>query len=105
MVAIFLVGLFWKKASATSALVAAIVTIPLSAAMKFLMPNLPFIDRMGIAFVVLVVMMVVLSLIAPQKTAHEDFATIDATHQTAIDYKIGAVIVCGLLGALYALFW
>jgi SSS family solute:Na+ symporter len=105
VVAIFLVGFFWKKASATSALLAAIVTIPLSAAMKFLTPNLPFIDRMGIAFLILVLLMVIISLKWPFEKEPEDFSAARASHETGLDYKVGAVIVCGLLAALYAIFW
>lgn len=105
VVAIFLVGLFWKKATATSALFAAIATIPLSAAMKFLTPNLPFIDRMGVAFVVLVVMMFAISLLWPSQDGHETFTAQGETEKAGVDYKIGSVVVCGILGALYAMFW
>lgn len=105
VVAIFLVGLFWKKATAQAALIAALVTIPLSASMKFLLPAVPFIDRMGIAFLVLVFMMVIISLIDPSKVEQEDFSAKTATHETGIDYKIGAVIVCGLIAGLYTIFW
>lgn len=105
VVAIFLVGLFWKKATAQAALIAALVTIPLSAGMKFLLPSVPFIDRMGIAFLVLVIMMVVISLARPSTIEHEDASATKAAHETGIDYKIGAVIICGLLAALYTIFW
>jgi SSS family solute:Na+ symporter len=105
VVAIFLVGLFWKKATATSALAAAILTIPLSAAMRFLTPDLPFIDRMGIAFLVLVVMMVVMSLTWPTKSASQVAANVTEIEKAGLDYKVGSVLVCGILAALYAMFW
>jgi len=105
VVAIFLVGLFWRKATATSALVAAIATIPLSASMKFFTPGLPFLDRMGMAFLVLVAMMVVISLIWPSKTHHEHFVAHRETEPPALDFKIGSVVVCGILAALYIVFW
>src|SRR5690606_17192810 len=51
--AIFMFGFFWKKTTSNAALAAAVLTIPLSALLKFMFPLLPFIDRMGIVFLIL----------------------------------------------------
>ena len=51
--AIFMFGFFWKKTTSNAALTAAALTIPLSAAFKFLTPTLPFIDRMGLVFLII----------------------------------------------------
>ncbi len=106
VVAIFLVGLFWKKASASAALMAALLTIPLSAGLKYLAPGIPFIDRMGIVFILLVVMMVVLSLLRPSGSAESKFINaMDSRTEAAIDFKVGSTAVIGVLAALYAVFW
>jgi len=63
VLAIFIMGLFWKKATPNSALVSALLSIPLSFSMKFVFPGLPFIDRMGIAFLISVALIVIISLI------------------------------------------
>ena len=47
---IFLVALFWRKATTLSVLVAAIASVVLSLAIKFVMPELAYIHRMGIVF-------------------------------------------------------
>ena len=57
---IFLLGLFWKKASEAGALGPAVASVGLSYLFKALMPNLPFIDRMGIVFLAALAIAVVL---------------------------------------------
>ena len=58
VVAIFLLGFFWKRATANAALVAALVTIPMGLGIKTMLPDVPFLDRMGWVFVILVAVMV-----------------------------------------------
>ncbi|MEJ7674372.1 MAG: hypothetical protein WKF59_17175 [Chitinophagaceae bacterium] len=69
VLSIFLLGFFWKRATSTAALTSAILTIPLSTLFKFLpgwtngaFPDLPFMDRMTLVFIILMVLMVVISL-------------------------------------------
>src|SRR5699024_6943988 len=62
VVAIFLLGLYWKKATANSALWAAILTIPLSFLFKWFAPGIPFLDRMGIIFLILCGVIVAISI-------------------------------------------
>lgn len=50
IVVIFLVALFWKKATALSVLVAAIGSVTLSILINVIYPDLPFIHRMTIVF-------------------------------------------------------
>src|SRR3954449_10977333 len=49
---IFLLGLFWKRATEAGAITAAVTSVVLSWGMKLLTPTLPFMDRMGIVFLV-----------------------------------------------------
>lgn len=62
IIVIFFSGLFWKQATAKAALWVAIVCLPLSVAIKFLVPDLPFMDRIGFVFIVLVAIVLVMSL-------------------------------------------
>lgn len=50
--AIFLAGFFYKKATSNGALAAAIGTFAFSLLFKLLLPSLPFMDRMGIVFLI-----------------------------------------------------
>ncbi len=103
--AIFLLGFFWKRTTALAALLAALATIPLGFAGKYWMPDVPFLDRMGWVFAALVALMVVVSLVDPK--AHETEAVhLDSSmFRTSRQFAIGAMIVSGVLAALYIVFW
>ena len=59
---VFLFGLFWKRATANSALIVVILSIPLSWALQTFYPNLPFLDRMGFNFLLLSFLLVAISM-------------------------------------------
>ena len=61
VVVIFGLGLLWKRASAVAAVVTAIGTFVFSILFKFLMPDVPFLLRMGYVFACLAVLFIGLS--------------------------------------------
>ena len=65
VVAIFMMGIFWKRTTANAALIAAVVAIPLSWAFG-LVESLPFLDRMGIVFAILLFLMMGVSALDKQ---------------------------------------
>ncbi|GAA4306467.1 sodium/sugar symporter [Nibribacter koreensis] len=104
--AIFALGFFWKRTTSAAALTAALLTIPLSTFLKFQFSEIPFIDRMGIVFVVLAVIMIIISLLDPKSKNNPKGLEIDASmFKTSTSFNIGAVIICGILAALYTMFW
>ncbi|MBO4771995.1 MAG: sodium/solute symporter [Bacteroidales bacterium] len=62
VVVIFGLGLLWKRASGTAAIVAAIGTFAFSIIYKFAFPEMPFLVRSGVVFITLVILFVWLSL-------------------------------------------
>ncbi|PSQ90592.1 MAG: sodium/glucose cotransporter, partial [Bacteroidetes bacterium QS_4_64_154] len=62
VLAIFMLGLFWGKATPNAALASAVLSIPLSAAFKAWIPGIAFLNRMLIVFIVSVALIVVISL-------------------------------------------
>jgi len=102
--AIFLLGLFWKKATPTAALSAALLTIPLSALMKSFTPSVPFLDRMGYVFLILVAIMVVISLLKPESSKKE-IAVDRSLFVTSFGFRIGALLIMGVIAALYIAYW
>ena len=62
VVVIFGLGLLWKRASGTAAVVAAIGTFAFSILFKFTLPEVPFLVRSGYVFIVLVILFVGISL-------------------------------------------
>lgn len=106
VVAIFLLGFFWKRATANAALIAALATIPMGFGIKFLLPEVPFLDRMGWVFVVLVALMAVISLADPKSKDNPKAMKVDAEQfRTSKTFAIGALLVIGVLAALYIVFW
>ena len=62
VVAVFLFGMFWKRATANSALVAVVASIPFSWMMQALFPEVPFLVRMALSFVVMSGLVVLISV-------------------------------------------
>lgn len=113
VLAIFLLGFFWKRTTAAAALTGSLLTIPVSTILKFLpfwtggiFPDYPFLDRMSITFVIIVLIMICISI--------SRRATTDAAHSIVVDKKdfrvspafiFGSVIIMGILAGLYTVFW
>ncbi len=106
VVAIFLLGFFWKRATANAALVAALATIPLGIAFKTYMPEVPFLNQMGYAFLILVALMVIISLADPKSKNNPKAMEVDVSmFKTSQTFVIGALLIVGVLAALYIVFW
>ncbi len=104
--AIFIMGFFWKRTTAAAALAGAALAIPLSIALMFIFPDLPFINRMGWVFVIIVAIMVIISLMDPKSKNNPKALDIDTTmFKLAPGFTVGAIIICGILAALYTIFW
>ena len=56
IVAIFMLGLFWSRTTATAALLSAVGSAALSLLLKLYWPDLPFMDRVGLVFILCVAM-------------------------------------------------
>lgn len=113
VLSIFLLGFFWKKTTAKAALASAILTIPLSTVLKFLpawtngvFPDLPFMDRMTLVFIILMLLMVVISLADQKNQEPEKAIVIDAKmFRCSPSFLITSTLIIGILTALYAIFW
>ncbi|MGV3602922.1 MAG: sodium:solute symporter family transporter [Dyadobacter fermentans] len=104
--AIFILGMFWKRTSSAAALTAALLTIPLSTAGKFMYPEVPFLDRMGYIFVILCGVIVGISLADPKSRNNPKGLEIEASmFRPGKSFVIGSVLICGVLAALYTIFW
>ncbi len=113
VLSIFLLGFFWKRATATAALTSALLTIPLSTVLKFLpgwtngwFPDLPFMDRMTLVFVILMVLMIVISLADKRSKYNKQVVEIDtAMFRCSPGFIVGSTVIIGILAALYTLFY
>ncbi|MGN6615531.1 MAG: sodium/sugar symporter [Ilyomonas sp.] len=112
VLAIFLLGFFWKRTTSAAAMTAALLTIPLSTVLKFLpewtsgaFPDYPFLDRMSIVFVILIVLMIIISLLNPRKDNSKEIEIDTSMFKTSPGFIAGSVIIVGILAALYTIFW
>ncbi|WP_158861179.1 sodium/sugar symporter [Lunatibacter salilacus] len=104
--AIFIFGFFWKKTTSNAALTAAALTIPLSMLFKFITPGLPFIDRMGVVFLIISAVIIAVSLFEGKGKDHPKGIEISPDlFKTSTKFKIGAIIIMGIIAALYIRFW
>lgn len=106
ILSIFLLGFFWKKATANGALTAAILSIALSAVIENLYPDFPFLNRMGVVFWICSLVHVIISLIEgkgkDQENAFEvkkEWFKVDRT------FAIGAAVVVAIFTIIYTIFW
>ncbi|QDH71238.1 sodium/solute symporter [Lysobacter alkalisoli] len=105
IVAIFLLGLFWKRANEAGALAAAIGSFALSIVLKLAWPSLPFIDRVGLVFLLAVALAMIVSLVASHMPRKQVVRPAEVDYRTDATFNIGALAVIAILVALYALFW
>jgi solute:Na+ symporter, SSS family len=120
---IFLLGLFWKRATEAGAIVAAVGSVALSCLYKFAgalsgvvgdpqaagilksMGDVPFMNRMGYTFLICLVLAVVASLLQKPKP---EAVTVDVTHvdySTTTSFKVASGAIVAILIALYATWW
>jgi len=102
---IFMLGLFWKKSSEAGALAAAIGSFVLSIVLKMAWPELPFIDRVGLVFLLALVLAVIASLVWPARKGQDLIRTDDVGYGTPMSFNVGGIGVIAILIALYTLFW
>ncbi|NCD68130.1 sodium/sugar symporter [Mucilaginibacter agri] len=127
ILAMFLLGFFWKKATSSAALFSTIGGFIFSVFFKFLprfmnlsfltpygfaklngdgVYEIPFLDRMAFVFVICMVGMYVISLIGASKTEKDDALMVDVSmFKTSRAFTAGALLVGGILVALYSIFW
>jgi SSS family solute:Na+ symporter len=102
---IFLLGLYWERTTATAAMVAALVTVAMSAAFYFWLPDYPFMNRVGWCFVVGMIVAVVISLLAPRREAALRVDITNVDFKTGTFFNVASVIVVVILAFLYYIWW
>ncbi len=103
---IFLLGMFWKRATTNGALAAAVLSIPLSTLFKYQLPDMPFLNRMGTVFWICVAVQVTISLLESRgKADAKAFAVNSLWFRTKPSFRLGAVAICTMLALVYLIFW
>ena len=105
IVVIFLLGMFWKKTTATAALVAAVGSAVLSFVLKMAWPELPFIDRVGLVFLLCTAGAIGVSWIQGNREQEGAVHLDDISFRTRRSFNLSALLVTIILVALYATWW
>lgn len=125
--AMFILGFFWKKTTSNAALFATIggfifsiifKFLPKFANLAFLEPmgfaaknsegiyEIPFLDRMGFVFMLCIIGMYIISKYEVRRGVKTNGLEIDrGMFKLSPGFTVGVMIVCGILVALYTLFW
>lgn len=101
---IFLLGLFWPRATEAGALVGAVASVVLSCAMWWLLPAFPFMNRMGVVFLASLALAVLVSLAG--KPTHSSLIKMQGvSFRTTAGFNIAAGLIIVILIGLYATWW
>ena len=115
ILAVFILGLFWKKTTNKAAIIGALVSIPIAMYFKVapkgwsdsaLFVDIPFMDQMGCTALLTMFVIVLISYV--QHNGKDDEKGIDIskeTFKTSPIFNIGSMLVMLVLVALYAFFW
>ncbi len=105
ILAVFMLGLFWKKATNKGAIWGAILSVPIAMLFK-LFPEIPFMNQMGLTCLLAMLVIVVVSYLDGKESGSEKGIAISGDlFKTSPLFSIGSFALCLILVALYALFW
>ncbi|HRI79280.1 MAG TPA: sodium/sugar symporter [Cyclobacteriaceae bacterium] len=113
VLAIFLLGFFWRRTTTAAAMAGALLTIPFSTVLKFLpvwtngwFPDYPFLDRMSIVFITIMLLMIIMSVMDHSvKDNHKEIEIDTSMFCISPAFATGSVLIAGILTALYSVFW
>ncbi|MDL2230455.1 sodium/sugar symporter [Alistipes sp. OttesenSCG-928-L06] len=101
---VFGMAIFWKRATNKAALWAAIATLPVGIAIKFLFPEMGFQLRMGYVFIILVLIAVTISLLDKKHLVpNTDESEANKRKMVKVSYVMFFfAAVCFILGAIFS---
>jgi SSS family solute:Na+ symporter len=106
ILAIFLMGLFWKKANARGAITGAIASIPVALFLKLSIVDLPFMDQMLYTCIITMVIIMGVSLSTGKEGDDPRGIELNSSmFRTGKNFNIAAYIILIILAFLYTFFW
>ena len=110
---IFLLGLFWPRATEMGALVGAIASVVVSFIFWFpaswggsaALNAIPFINRMSIVFAIALALAVIVSLLRPARAESNLITMQGVSFRTTVGFNVAAGLIVVILIALYATWW
>jgi len=115
ILAVFILGLFWKKTTNKAAIIGALSSIPIAMYFKVapkgwssspIFADVPFLDQMGYTAVLTMIIIAIVSLVENKgKDDPKGIPISKKLFETSPTFNIGAFAVMIILVVLYALFW
>lgn len=106
ILAVFLMGLFWKKTSTKGAIVGVLASIPVALLLKFLPIEMPFLDQMLYTCIITVVVIIGVSLSSGEGDDDpKGIPLLKETFTTGRTFNISAYVILIILVVLYTVFW
>jgi SSS family solute:Na+ symporter len=120
---IFLLGMFWKRATQAGALTAAIGSVVLSAVFYNHWPHvpvmedlsktpflmglgaIPFMNRVGYVFLMCLVLAIVVSLLGKSRPERSTIDAVNVDYSTSASFNVASAAVVAILVALYVTWW
>lgn len=106
ILAVFMMGLFYKKATNKGAIAGILVSIPVALALKIPYLQLPWMDQMLYTFLITMVVIVFVSLSTnPNIDDPKGIQVTNKTFKTGKVFNVAAYAICIILVVLYTVFW
>lgn len=105
IVVIFVMGMFWKRTTSMGALAAAIGSAVLSICMKLALPEMPFMDRVGLVFLFCLAITVIVSLMGKLPEEDSSVSLDDVSFRTEKGFNIASICCVLILIGFYATWW
>lgn len=101
--AIFLAGFFYPRATSRGALAAALGSFVFSTVLKIGCPSLPWMDRMGIVFLLCCLLIILLG--NPHQADKHAYVYERSLFRTSKFFNISALIIMAVLVMIYSIWW
>lgn len=105
IVVLFFMGMFWKKTTADAALLAAVGSAVFSFLFYQFWPALPFMDRVGLVFLLCLGLAIVVSLLQGNKVQAGAVELNDISFDTSKGFSLSLVLVVLVLIVFYSVWW
>jgi SSS family solute:Na+ symporter len=106
ILAVFLMGLFWKKSTSKAAIIGVIVSIPVALLLKLPAVDMPWMDQMFYTLIITMVIIAGVSMTSSKDVDDPKGIPLTAeTFKTGSVFNISAYAIILILAVLYAVFW
>ncbi|MFC0046811.1 sodium/sugar symporter [Rheinheimera tilapiae] len=105
IVVLFFMGMFWKKTTADAALLAAVGSAVFSFLFYQFWPALPFMDRVGLVFLLCLGLAIVVSLLQGNKAQAGAVELNDISFDTSKGFSLSLLLVVLVLIVFYSVWW